>query len=395
MKILITDILLRKSYDVYNLIKVCYKDWTPVLLLDSPSPWVRFKSRLVYGAPIYALRKSSYDDFEHDLLEFMNRNRASPVVYLPMEENTTLLFYRFISRHNISNLHFNLPPLQSFRISRDKQRLSEFCRQEDIPAPREFSARQLEELQKNFRPVVIKPKKGSGAGGIRYVEKKKELKLFESIDLENSVVQEKIGEMNEIEGGFFLYSRGTLLSFYSHRRIRTYPLKGGVSVYSQIALNPKLKEIGAALLEKLDWSGLAMVEMMMDKKTGIHKVIEVNPRLWGSILLSEFSGIDFVGKYVNSCLGRPVRSTRSVRTDVFIRWFFPFDLFNYLVSFPRIKKFWRMDPDNTCYINWTYAPKGRRLIYMFFLNFNFLLELAKKLFGADRHGWHIPPKNPW
>jgi len=392
MKILITDILLRKSFDIHNIIRARHKDWTPVLLLDTPSLCSRIRSRLVYGAPVFILRKSSYVDFEHDLLNIMKRFRDSDVVYLPVEEDTTLLFYRFIARHKIPNLHFNLPPLHSFRISRDKKKLSEFCRKEGIAIPEEFSAESLEALKRNFRPLVIKAKKGSGADGILYIEKKERLRLLESVDFENSVVQEKIGELNEIEGGFFLFSRGRLLDFYSHQRIRTYPLKGGVSVYSKIDLNQKLKEIGAELLGKLEWSGLAMVEMMFDKKTGVHKVIEVNPRLWGSIILSEFSGSAFLEKYVHSCFGTPVHSKKTIRMNVFIRWFFPFDLFNYLVTFPRIKKFWRLESDNTCYINWTYAPKVRRIIYMTFLNFNFLVELAKKLFNPEGKRPHQRPK---
>ena len=122
MKILITDILLRKSFDIHNIIRARHKDWTPVLLLDTPSLWARIKSRLVYGAPVFVLRKSSYVDFEHDLLDIMKRFRDSDVVYLPVEEDNTLLFYRFIARHKIPNLHFNLPPLHSFRISRDKKK---------------------------------------------------------------------------------------------------------------------------------------------------------------------------------------------------------------------------------------------------------------------------------
>ena len=380
MKILITDILLRKSFDIHNIIRARHKDWTPVLLLDTPSLWARIKSRLVYGAPVFVLRKSSYVDFEHDLLDIMKRFRDSDVVYLPVEEDNTLLFYRFIARHKIPNLHFNLPPLHSFRISRDKKKLSEFCRKEGIAIPEEFSAESLEALKRNFRPLVIKAKKGSGADGILYIEKKERLRLLDSVDFENSIVQEKIGDMNEIEGGFFLFDRSRLLAYHSHQRIRTYPPKGGVSVYSKIGQNPKLKGIGAALLDKLGWSGLAMVEFMFDKRTGEFRVIEINPRLWGSILLSEFSGTAFLEKYVNSCLGTSVVSKQAIRTNVFIRWFFPFDLFNYCLSFPLVKNFWKIDPENTCYINWTYAPRGRRIIYMLFLNFNFLVELAKKLF---------------
>ena len=380
MKILITDILLRKSYDIHNIIRTRYKAWTPILLLDSTSLWNRLKSRLIYGAPIFTLRKSSYKDFEHDLLHIMSLSGDSEVVYLPVEEDTTLLFYRFIANHTIPNLFYNLPSRGIFELSRDKKKLSDFCRKNGIPIPEAFHADNLEKLRQNFRPVVIKPKIGTGASQLLYIEKPEQLKLLESVDFGNTLVQEKIGAMNEVEGGFFLYHQNRLLSFYSHKRIRTYPLQGGVSVYSKFDRNGQLKEAGGELLGKLGWSGLAMVEFMFDKKTGKHKVIEINPRLWGSIILAEFSGTAILEKYVNSCCGIPHQTKETIRENVYIRWLFPFDFFNYCVSFPKIKNFWKMSPKNTCYINWTYAQKWRRIVYMIHFNFSLLVQLARKLF---------------
>ena len=49
---------------------------------------------------------------------------------------------------------------------------------------------------------------------------------------------------------------------------------------------------GERLLTALNWHGVAMVEFKIDA-TGQHWLMEINPRLWGSLALSIDAGVDF------------------------------------------------------------------------------------------------------
>ena len=111
-----------------------------------------------------------------------------------------------------------------------------------------------------------------------------------------------------------------------------------------------------------------MLEFLYDQKAGRYKVIEANPRAWGSIMLSEYGGSHLLTNYVRSCIGEPLVIDHK-DGDCYIRWFFPVDVLNYLKSFGRIKGFWNLK--NTCFINWSYA---RRLSAIRF-NFHNLFQL--------------------
>src|SRR5690606_20838981 len=54
-----------------------------------------------------------------------------------------------------------------------------------------------------------------------------------------------------------------------------------------------------ALLEGLKWKGYAMVEFK-GHLTGKNRLMEVNPRFWGSMALSECSGCDLAYAYYNA-----------------------------------------------------------------------------------------------
>jgi predicted ATP-grasp superfamily ATP-dependent carboligase len=306
--------------------------------------------------------------------------RDDRVIYLPIEEDTTLLLYEFVSKNSYSNLCFSLPERRQFNITRNKKRTAEFCRQRSIPVPEEFKKEDIQKLRREFRPVVVKPRTGRGAEGLFYVNSPRQLRVLETMDWSECIVQEKIGNWNEVQGGFYLFDRGKLISFYSHRRIRTYPPSGGVTVYSRLDCDEKIKELGESLLGNLDWSGLAMIEFLYDYRKEEYKVIEINPRLWGSFLLSEYSGAGFLRKYVETAVGHSVSEKGETRGRVYIRWFFPFDLLNYFLSLGRIKGFWDLNTRHTCYINFTYSRIWRSIVFLVYLNFGYLVALFKETF---------------
>jgi protein-tyrosine-phosphatase/predicted ATP-grasp superfamily ATP-dependent carboligase len=79
-----------------------------------------------------------------------------------------------------------------------------------------------------------------------------------------------------------------------HRRIREYPVRGGVSISAVTEpIDPELLRESIALLRALKWEGVAMVEFRKDPESGRIGLMEVNGRFWGSISLALHSGVDF------------------------------------------------------------------------------------------------------
>ncbi len=95
------------------------------------------------------------------------------------------------------------------------------------------------------------------------------------------------------EAIFLLASGGRPLVQFAHRRLREKPPTGGVSVLRQsIEPDAQLLEGSRRLVEDLDWTGVAMIEFRR-APDGRAFLMEMNPRLWGSVQLAIDAGVDF------------------------------------------------------------------------------------------------------
>ena len=122
-------------------------------------------------------------------------------------------------------------------------------------------------------------------------------------------------------GVFLLRWDGETLAAFAHRRLREKPPSGGISVYSEsIRLDPALRHRAEALLERLGWRGVAMVEFKIDAESGTPYLMEINGRFWGSLQLAITAGVDFPLLLVQAACGARPRSVDNYRVGVRNRW---------------------------------------------------------------------------
>jgi len=102
-----------------------------------------------------------------------------------------------------------------------------------------------------------------------------------------------------------LYEHGEKRWCFAHERIHELPLTGGASSYRKSVIAPvKMLEAATALLDALKWHGIAMIEFKVNDH-GEFVFLEINPRPWGSLVLSVRSGVDFpLGLY---CLAKKMK----------------------------------------------------------------------------------------
>lgn len=90
-----------------------------------------------------------------------------------------------------------------------------------------------------------------------------------------------------------LYHRGTALATYHQRTIRADSYAGGCGVYRETVADPDLETAGRAVLDELEWHGLACVEFLENTKTGRYEMVDVRPGMWESLPVAVRSGADF------------------------------------------------------------------------------------------------------
>jgi predicted ATP-grasp superfamily ATP-dependent carboligase len=124
------------------------------------------------------------------------------------------------------------------------------------------------------------------------------------------------------EGLFLLRWEGRVVAAFAHRRLREKPPWGGVSVYREsIPLPGALLTAGTALLDRLDWQGVAMIECKYDIERRRHVLMEINGRLWGSLQLAIDAGVDFPKLLAACAAGSPPPAVTEYRPGVRSRWF--------------------------------------------------------------------------
>lgn len=202
-----------------------------------------------------------------------------------------------------SLLHVGCPAPDIVRKVLEKDRTLEAAAACGIAVPGKINLPSLAELEGRRRrlrfPVIAKPSskedESQHAFKMRYFASFEELRDAFLVDPQfgsKNIFQEFCpGEGVGIET---LIHRGQPVAIFQHRRLRELPVSGGGSVASiSETVDPRLAEQAIALLRKLNWEGVAMVEFKVDRESGRAALMEVNGRYWGSIPLAIGAGIDF------------------------------------------------------------------------------------------------------
>lgn len=161
-----------------------------------------------------------------------------------------------------------------YRQLHEKDKLMSLAKELGVRIPINYNT--IEEAQV---PFVVKPTALSSAKGVRYCMHKAEKMEFSPLE-SNTICQEYI----EGQGcGFSVYCKdGKILKEYGHLRLAEYPISGGSSVYRCGFVHNQMRKTAEIILSKVPWTGFAMFEFKLTPSNEV-VLIEVNPRIWGSI----------------------------------------------------------------------------------------------------------------
>ncbi|WP_144920659.1 carboxylate--amine ligase [Halorubrum salsamenti] len=236
--------------------------------------------------------------------------RDDVTTVLPLREADA---YALASRREELSTHLDpvWPDFDTLRSAQDRRALFSIAEGLDIPVPR---TRPLTDWPDDDGPLVVKPRYtivvDEDGGGSH----EPDVRLLDAG--ERPPVQSVVDEMGHVpvtqefvpsdgEYGFFaLMDRGEPVATFQHRRIRSFTYSGGASVYREAVDGAELREHGTALLSALDWHGPAMVEFRRDARDGSFRLMEINPRFWGSLALPVHAGVDFPRHYAALAAGQ-------------------------------------------------------------------------------------------
>lgn len=208
-----------------------------------------------------------------------------------------------------------LPEPAAFAVALDKVRTLRFAQELGVPVPGTIFPKDVEELRRSAPgleyPLVVKGPSGSGSKHVRFASSPDQLvqqfievsRLGAAEGASPPMVQEQIS--GEGLGYAGLFHAGRPLAEFMWRRLAEYPVTGGPSATAESIVDQTLGDLARRTFEALRWTGPAMMEFKRDQRDGTPRLMEINPRFWGSIELAIRCGVDFPRLYLNACLERP------------------------------------------------------------------------------------------
>lgn len=249
------------------------------------------------------------------------------------------------------------PDAEIFASLADKQHVLDEAAQLGIAVPAQrtiASPEQIDCLEPSgiAFPVVLKPSRSVGEHhgvrqkfGVSYArdvaELRARLRALPAAAFPVLLQQRIVGPGIGI---FLLMWDGEPRAEFAHRRLCEKPPTGGVSVYREsVPVDCVLRDRSRALLERLDWKGVAMVEFKVDARTSTPYLMEINGRFWGSLQLAIDAGADFPRMLAAAALGDELPAAPAYRVGVRSRWWW--GQMDHLVARARRRKAAPLPPD--------------------------------------------------
>ncbi len=126
-------------------------------------------------------------------------------------------------------------------------------------------------------PVMVKPRRGSGARSIHRADDRRAAEFFVDYVREETMVQ-RFMDGPEFSIDALCDPRGRCLNAIPRTMIES---RGGESIKGTVLADPELVELGRRVVEALSFRGPSTVQVFRDRELGL-RITDVNPRFGGA-----------------------------------------------------------------------------------------------------------------
>ena len=271
--------------------------------------------------PNHRILRGDADYYDRLIMELQNGNYD---VLLPLSDSTMDI----VTSHYdelIKYVKIPTPDRVTFLRAYNKQETMEICMDNKIPCP--ITKREDQDLydfvnQVGF-PLIAKPRMANGSRGLKIVKDLKtleELIRTKAIILDDYVIQEFIPQSGkQFNIHLFRDEKGIITSNLVTEKSRWFPVDGGASCLCRTYWDGRIAKECARLLHAVDWKSYCEIEMIVDPRDGIAKVMEINGRASASIKIMDLAGINVSQQMLQLAYGIPVETYGIQKDDIRLR----------------------------------------------------------------------------
>jgi predicted ATP-grasp superfamily ATP-dependent carboligase len=259
-----------------------------------------FGLRSRYLTNIHRLKDPIDPDFDRCLVELIKA--IQPDAFLPLLETNVVASTCRQAREIQGLTATNIPDSSAFTAAFDKVLCSSECKCLGIPCPVVYSPEEAAEILAGGRGhtvLVVKPRTDAGmARGVAFVANVESLQqsiLLCEQCFGSAMIQEFIpGDVSHMHTAVVLFSRNSeLIAAFTMQKLRQWPSTGGITALGVSTDEFHLVEKLLPFFQKWQWRGPAEIELKLDPRDGLFKVIEINPRFPGYLRFPIICGVRF------------------------------------------------------------------------------------------------------
>jgi len=213
-----------------------------------------------------------------------------------------------------------------FQYASDKLKTMKICMENDIPCPKTYLCEELTNSN-NIGieyPICIKPRTGFSAVGFRRINSKKEYNEIVPQSIKKyglCLIQEYIPQTDkQYKAELYIDNNGELKSACVFAKVRWYPIDGGSSTLNVTVHRKDIVENCMRLLKAIKWRGYADVDLIQDPRDDIAKIMEINPRITGSVKICYKCGINFSKQILDDYLKQDVTPYLDYPEGIYLRY---------------------------------------------------------------------------
>lgn len=264
------------------------------------------------GLSKYASAKFIYPNPDREPEAFLDTLEAVILEHRPADGGEYVLMpvhkeAYLIARHRARFeplIKLALPTIEQIEQVHDKGTLARTCTKEGLPIPRTVvpgSREEFVDAAAGFSyPAFVKVRRSAAAVGVRKVTFPAEAaQVFDNFVKDLGLGDGSWPLLQEAIPGddycaTFLFERGELRASMTYHNLRSFPAKSGTGVLRETVKAPAIEAIGAELLARLQWHGLAEIDFRWTgREDSPPWLIEVNPRFWGGMPQAVEAGWDY------------------------------------------------------------------------------------------------------
>lgn len=293
-----------------SVVRTLGREGVPVTVLSEYKESLALASRYC-SEPIYLEGFTcDYKRTLNFLIDYANKQDKKPILFPTADPDLIFLssqrdelekyYHLYISRREI---------IENFM---DKQKFYHFANKYNYPTPNTFIPNNLNDIvaisEKMQYPAIVKPALPLSWTDKRIqeiVDSKKAVTVgsrAELIDIykklspytNDALVQEYIhgGDDDLYSLHIYMNKESEPLGYFTGRKIRTYPTYAGIGCFVKSIYVEDIIKKGVEMLQKVNYSGLALLQFKRDSRSGEFKLIEINPRASSWNLLAYECGIN-------------------------------------------------------------------------------------------------------